>query len=340
MKALTKSAVVVLIVLFFSTPVFAETVFRFSNWLGANHIFTKKMFGPWVEKVNKVAEGRFRIKILPKAPGKPQQHLDFCRDGVVDLTYVTHGNYPGRFDMQKIAELPFLGSGAKTQSLAYYNIYEKYLKTFNEFEGVVVGVTMTQAGNHLYLNRDIRTMDDFKGLKIRVPGGTGIDVVKKLGAIPVLKTPGEIYPLISSGALDGILGPHVAMLSLNLTDFLKYNLSVNGCFQNLTASFIVNQDKFNSMPKEDQQLLLRLMREDLMSYWCDTVDVIERNSVKTLRKMGIQFRTADPEFTAQIKKALISVERDWIEQAQSKGMVNAQQVLAEFRADIKKREKK
>ncbi len=59
-----------------------------------------------------------------------------------------------------------------------------------------------------WFKREIRSLDDVKGLKYRIPG-LGAEVLRKLGAVPVLIPPPEILPSLQSGAIDGaeFLGP-------------------------------------------------------------------------------------------------------------------------------------
>ena len=64
---------------------------------------------------------------------------------------------------------------------------------------IMAGSTGTQAGG--WFNKEINSPDDFKGLKMRIPG-LGGDVIGKMGGSPVTVPGGQIYENLVSGAID------------------------------------------------------------------------------------------------------------------------------------------
>ncbi len=66
-------------------------------------------------------------------------------------------------------------------------------------KGIPCGNTGCQMGG--WFNKEIESPDDFKGLKMRIPGDGG-DVLAKLGASPVSLPGGQIYENLVSGAID------------------------------------------------------------------------------------------------------------------------------------------
>lgn len=71
---------------------------------------------------------------------------------------------------------------------------------------VMAGNTGVQMGG--WYTRDIDSLDDLKGLKIRMPG-LGGEVMRRLGATPVSLPPGELFQALQTGVLDAteFLGP-------------------------------------------------------------------------------------------------------------------------------------
>ena len=66
-------------------------------------------------------------------------------------------------------------------------------------KSIMCGSTGTQAGG--WFNKEINSPDDFKGLKMRIPG-LGGDVIGKMGGSPVTVPGGQIYENLVSGAID------------------------------------------------------------------------------------------------------------------------------------------
>jgi TRAP-type mannitol/chloroaromatic compound transport system substrate-binding protein len=60
-----------------------------------------------------------------------------------------------------------------------------------------------------WFKKEIRSIDDLKGLKFRAPGNQG-RVLQKIGVTPVTLPGGEIFPALQSGAIDGAewIGPY------------------------------------------------------------------------------------------------------------------------------------
>ena len=84
----------------------AQTTLTVSSWLPPKHVIVAEMLMPWAESVEEATEGRVKIKVLPKALGKPPAHFDIARDGLADITYGIHGYQPGRFVLNSTAEVP------------------------------------------------------------------------------------------------------------------------------------------------------------------------------------------------------------------------------------------
>ncbi|HHS94118.1 MAG TPA: TRAP transporter substrate-binding protein [Rhodobacterales bacterium] len=74
-------------------------------------------------------------------------------------------------------------------------------------KGIAAGNTGTQAGG--WFNKEIESVDDFKGLKMRIPG-LGGQVLAKLGASTVSLPGGQIYENLVSGTIDATewIGPY------------------------------------------------------------------------------------------------------------------------------------
>ncbi len=74
-------------------------------------------------------------------------------------------------------------------------------------KAITCGGTGTQMGG--WFNKEIESAEDFKGLKMRIPG-LGGDVMAKLGASPISLPGGQIYENLVSGAIDATewVGPY------------------------------------------------------------------------------------------------------------------------------------
>lgn len=126
------------------------------------------------------------------------------------------------------------------------------------------GNTGVQMGG--WFNKEINSADDFKGLKIRMPG-LGGDVMAKLGASPVSLPGGQIYENLVSGAIDATewVGPWNDYF-LKFYEAAKYYYWPGMHEPGGYDAFGMNKTWFDSLNKSDQGLIQAccLMENDLM----------------------------------------------------------------------------
>jgi TRAP-type mannitol/chloroaromatic compound transport system substrate-binding protein len=113
--------------------------------------------------------------------------------------YYWKGKHPG---FAYFTSVPFgLIDPEHTAWLYHMGGQELWDELSGEFgvKGLQAGATVTQMGG--WFNKEIESPDDFKGLKMRIPG-LGGDVIAKLGGSPVSLPGGQIYENLVSGAID------------------------------------------------------------------------------------------------------------------------------------------
>ena len=85
-------------------------------------------------------------------------------------------------------------------------LFNDFFKNYNVV-GMVAGNTTAQMGG--WFRKEIKTLDDLKGLKMRIAGLAG-DVMTKLGVVPQQIAGGDIYPALEKGTVDAAewVGPY------------------------------------------------------------------------------------------------------------------------------------
>lgn len=106
-----------------------------------------------------------------------------------------------------------------------------------------------------WYNKEINSLEDIKGLKVRMPG-LGGEVLRKLGGSAVSIPPGEIYQALSSGVVDGaeFLGPW-SDTSMGLPEAAKYYYWPGFHEPNGSAECLVNREAYEALPGELQGLV-------------------------------------------------------------------------------------
>src|SRR6204780_2050607 len=119
--------------------------------------------------------------------------------------------------------------------------------------GIAGGNTGTQMGG--WFRKEINTVDDLNGLKMRIGGWAG-KTLAKLGTIPQQIAGGDIYPALEKGIIDATewAGPSDDK-KLGFYKIAKYYY-YPGWWEGGTAlHFFINQDKWDSLPRSYRSLL-------------------------------------------------------------------------------------
>ena len=119
--------------------------------------------------------------------------------------------------------------------------------------GFLAGNTGTQMLG--WFRKEMRSIDDFKGLKFRAPGNQG-KILQKLGATPVVMAGGEIFPALQSGAIDGAewVGPYND-LSLGFYQVCKYYYSYGYHEPGAALQLTINEKAWRSLSGELQAIV-------------------------------------------------------------------------------------
>src|SRR5689334_25072830 len=169
------------------TTTLTQTTLTVSSWVSPQHHLTSGVLQGWANEVEQATNGRVKLTMLPKHPSAPPGTFDAVRDGLVDVSYVTASYTPSRHILPLMAELPGAGDTAVANSVAFSRIHWKYFQKAGEYNGVHLMAVWTHGPGQMFTKKPIKTLADFKGLKIRSGGGISEQVVTALGGSPVFK---------------------------------------------------------------------------------------------------------------------------------------------------------
>jgi TRAP-type transport system periplasmic protein len=301
-----------------------------------SHLLTKDVLAVWGQQVEQATNGRVKVQMLPKHPSAAPGTFDAVRDGLVDISYVTASYTPARHVLPLLAELPGSGGTSVINSVAYSRIHWKYLQQAGEYKGLkLLGVFTHGPGQMFNTKRPITKVEDLSGMKIRTGGGIAEAVAKALGASAFVKPAPESYELLSSGVADGVFFPLESIISFKLDTVLEQATLFPGGMYSSAFGFFMNEDKWNKLPKQDQDAIEKISGEHIARLAGNSWDEADRKGMEALKKSGVKIVNANPEFVAEVKKRSAPIIEDWIKKASAKG-VDATRILEEFREELKK----
>ena len=208
--------------------------------------------------VAEATDNRFQIQVF--AAGEivpPLQVLDAAQNGTVEMGHTAMYYYVGKDPTWALfCAVPF-GLNSRQQNAWFYDgdggkLMVDHCRKSN-VHPLLGGNTGAQMGG--WFRKEIRTVDDLKGLKFRIAGLAG-RTLQKLGVVPQQIAGGEIYPSLEKGTIDAAewVGPHDdEKLSLNkVAPFYYYPGWWEG---GTTQHFLVHQAKWDELSKSYQAIL-------------------------------------------------------------------------------------
>ncbi|MEO6410937.1 MAG: TRAP transporter substrate-binding protein [Burkholderiaceae bacterium] len=313
----------------------AQTVLTMSSWVPPTHSLTRDL-AAWGQEVEKATQGRVKFQMLPKHPSAAPGTEDAVRDGLVDVSFVTASYTPARHPLPLLAELPGAGATAEINSIAFSRIHWKYLQAANEYKGVKLLAVFTHGPGQMFtVDKQVTSVADLAGMKIRSGGGISEAAAKALGASPLVKPAPESYELLSSGVADGTFFPAESITSFKLDKVVHYATIFPGGFYCSAFGFFMNQDKWDKLSKQDQDAILSVSGERLARLVGRSWDLADKGGYEAMKAAGVKVADASPAFIADVEKRTEPLVQTWIKSADAKG-VDGKAVYKAFHEELKK----
>ena len=317
-----------------ATQASAQTTLTMSSWVPPSHHLTQTVLQGWANDVEKATAGRVKFQMLPKAPAAPPGTFDAVRDGLVDLSYVTASYTPARHHMPLMAELPGAGATAEINSVAFSRIPGKHFDKLGEYKGVKLIGVFTHGPGQMFTKKQINGIAQIQGLKIRTGGGIAEAVAKALGTSAFVKPAPESFELLNSGVADGVFFPFESIVSFKLESVIGQATVFPGGMYSSAFGFFMNEDKWNKLPKQDQDAINKLGGEALARHAGKSWDVADKIGLEVLKKANTKIVNADAALVKEVQTRSAPIIDDWIKKANAKG-VDGAKILAEFHAELK-----
>lgn len=254
------------------------------------------------------------------------QTISFVRDGRVDIADVFPGYVAGRSPLLEGAQLPGLFSTFDETQEVWVDWEATFKERPEDVGGKVLG-TYSWESQFLFTKKPINSLDDLRGLQVRVSSTAIGDYMKGLGASPVSMASSEVYPALQRGAIDAVVtGAYGAINEQSLDEVTKYvtelKLPTQGGFA------VMNQDTFDSLSAEQQDLLEQIGAEFTKEGWSHAKDVTE-TGLENAVAAGLEHQALKAEWEATLDSMLRDVViPGWIGRAGDEAKVIFNQAIA------------
>ncbi|MDE2063250.1 MAG: TRAP transporter substrate-binding protein [Bradyrhizobium sp.] len=208
--------------------------------------------------VGEATDNKFQIQTFAAGEIVPGlQVLDAVRNGTVEIGHTASYYYFGKDPTFTFGSSVPFGPNMRINQAWYMlgggkEILNEFYKKYN-VTSLVAGNTGCQMGG--WFRKEVKTVDDLKGMKFRIGGFAG-RVMQKLGCVPQQLAGGDIYPALEKGTIDAAewVGPY----DDEKLGFYKVapHYYYPGWWEGgpMLIAF-VNLDKWNALPKYYQSVL-------------------------------------------------------------------------------------
>lgn len=259
--------------------------------------------------IEEMSAGRIKIKVYGAGEIVPAYEVfDAVASGTAQLGHGASYYWKGKAEAaQFFASIPFGFTRSEMNAWLYYGggleLWRKVYAPFNLIP-FPVGNTGVQMGG--WFNKKVNSIEDLKGLKMRIPG-LGGEVIKGAGAVPVNIPGNEVFTALQAGTIDAVewSGPYND-LAFGLYRAAKYYYTPGWHEPGTALECFVNKKEYVALPKDLQAVVkyaCQAANADL------TADYTAQNS-RAFRTLLQKHKVKIKEFPKPVLKRFSEITHD------------------------------
>lgn len=245
------------------------------------------------EVAKELSDGRINITVYPAGQqGTEPEILEQAILGSLDIVVAGAGQVGTIYSPINVFEMPYtFRDNQHVLSIADSEVGKELFEGFRKAHGArLIGVS-SYGIRQMTSNKPVYSPADLAGFKLRVPQQTvTMAYGKAMGANPTPIAYAEAYMALQQGVADGLENPLSAISSMKFYEVQDYVVLThhvtNACF------FVMNDPKFLSLSKEDQEILQTAFNE-ASKLIVDILDEDDRNLVSFMEDQGLEIIEPD-----------------------------------------------
>lgn len=258
------------------------------------------------ELVKERTNGRIDIQVFGASQlGNERDILEGLQLGTIDMGLVSNGPLSGFEPMAGFWDLPYLYKDLEHAHAVANSDIAKELEVKLDEAGLHV-LSINDGGFRHITNskRPIQKIEDLNGIKIRVMESAimkaTFDAVPGMAATPLPF--GELYSSLEQGVVEAQENPVTLIDSMKFNEVQDY-LSLTGHFY-YPRYFFMNNDKFKSLSKDDQDIIVTAA-EEASKYNNEQNVALEKSLLTDLKEKGMKINEVDSQFKDKFQKIMI-----------------------------------
>jgi TRAP-type mannitol/chloroaromatic compound transport system substrate-binding protein len=246
----------------------------------------------FAKRVAEMTDNKFQIQVF--AAGEivgGLQAADAVSNNTVELCHTCGYYYVGKDPTFAIGSTIPFGLNARQQNAWITEgggqaLLDEFFAKYN-FVSLPCGNTGAQMGG--WFRKEIKSVNDLKGVKMRIAGIAG-QVMAKLGVVPQQIAGGDIYPSLEKGVIDAAewVGPHDDE-KLGFYKVAPYYYYPGWWEGGLTVHLYINTEKFNSLSPA-YKAVVKAAAAEANGWMLARYDVVNPKALRSLANQGAQLK--------------------------------------------------
>ena len=273
----------------------------------------------FAKQVNAMSGGRLTIKVFGAGQLVPAfEVFDAVSQGTAQVGHGASYYWTGKTKAAAFfTSVPFGLNAQEMNGWLHYGggleLWRELYEPFNLIPFAAGSTGVQMAG---WFNREINSMDDIKGLKMRIPG-LGGDVITRAGGVSVTMPGGELYTSMQTGVIDATewVGPYND-LAFGFHQVAKYYYYPGWHEPGPILELIVNKDAYASLPADLQAIIegaARVVNQDMLDEY-----TARNNSalVELVETHGVDVRKLPDDVIVELRRLSAEVVEELAEETE------------------------
>ncbi|MEW6672667.1 MAG: TRAP transporter substrate-binding protein [Thermodesulfobacteriota bacterium] len=279
--------------------------------------FPGKQMAHWAKELEKRTDGLVQVQTFPGGTllGAGEMYDGVLR-GVADIGLGSPSYDPGRFPLTSGLCLPVKFPNATVASLTLLDIMNEFKPA--EFKQFKIITMFTNEPGYIMSRKSIESLADLKGVKLRA-AGTGVPVLKMLGAAPVGMPMPQVPESVQTGVIDGAMTSREVLKDFKLAEQLRHVLD----YPTVVVAFaaVMDQKKWDALPEKVKKVIDELARE--MAVWTGQYhdkQNVEDALIWAKKEYNLQTHALSESETGKWDAQLAPMVEDWVKEMEAKGL--------------------
>jgi TRAP-type C4-dicarboxylate transport system substrate-binding protein len=292
--------------------------------------FNGQVLAPWGKEIEEATGGAVKVQIfIGPTLANFNNIYDRILNGVIDLGWGLHGPLGTQFQKSSVATLPgFTTTGAQCSN-ALWGLYASGV-TADEYAQVKpLSLACFPRSNYI-LAKPIRSIDDFKGMKVYVGSKMQALTTEALGAAPITGNTSDIYAGMQRGTFEAGMTGWAAVAAFKLFEVTKGGFE--GPFGHPTNFLLMNKDSFAKLPADARKVIDARSGPSLVARMGKAGEDETNHGREIVEKIpGYAIATVQATEMAKLQKTMEPLVDRWVKETP-----DGAKVLATYKAELAK----